>query len=319
MHAHRRGRPPDLRLRWRVTADQPLLQLEAVHHRRRARRHDLDRSSRATFRTTTGSSRPFELRCPEGSIVNSLPPAPISAAHMHVGLNAVERGADDVAPRDRGVTRRRDAQPRVGNGRRLRDREPGVGVGAARRHHRRVHPVRRQLGRFGRGFASRRPRPLHHRHRHEFAAATSSTSKCSSRGSRCCSSSAARRRGADGAGQARAGGGNQFSFRTHGIDEMQGTLFGMRRWLPLQGMAGGRPGACAEFVVHRADGTCGDLRRQSIGRTGRAGRLVSDPTPMRRRVRRSPRSRARPRGRPTLPMGATTPMPRTRCTACASR
>jgi N-methylhydantoinase B len=63
------------------------------------------------------------------------------------------------------------------------------------------------------------------------------------------------RRGADGAGQARAGGGNQFSFRTHGVDEMHGTLFGMRRWLPLQGMAGGRPGACAEFVVHRADGT----------------------------------------------------------------
>ena len=31
---------------------------------------------------------PFELRCPEGTIVNARPPAPIAAAHMHVALNA---------------------------------------------------------------------------------------------------------------------------------------------------------------------------------------------------------------------------------------
>jgi N-methylhydantoinase B len=36
---------------------------------------------------------------------------------------------------------------------------------------------------------------------------------------------------------------------------MTGTLFGMRRWLPLQGLAGGRPGSVAEMVVHRADGS----------------------------------------------------------------
>src|SRR5439155_23099684 len=31
-----------------------------------------------------------ELRCPEGTIVNAQPPAPIAAAHMHVALNAAE-------------------------------------------------------------------------------------------------------------------------------------------------------------------------------------------------------------------------------------
>src|SRR5262249_30859993 len=37
-----------------------------------------------------GLFTPVTIRCPEGSIVNSQPPAPISAAHMHVGLNAAD-------------------------------------------------------------------------------------------------------------------------------------------------------------------------------------------------------------------------------------
>jgi len=63
------------------------------------------------------------------------------------------------------------------------------------------------------------------------------------------------RRGALGAGRYRAGAGNHFSFRPHGVVAMHGTLFGMRRWLPLQGLAGGRPGSTAEMAVTRADGT----------------------------------------------------------------
>jgi N-methylhydantoinase B len=63
------------------------------------------------------------------------------------------------------------------------------------------------------------------------------------------------RGGADGAGMRRAGSGNQFSFRAHGVDTLHGVTFGMRRWLPRQGLAGGRPGACNEFIIHRADGS----------------------------------------------------------------
>ena len=63
------------------------------------------------------------------------------------------------------------------------------------------------------------------------------------------------RPGIEGAGEHRAGGGNQLSFRPHGVGEITGTMFGMRRWLPVQGMGGGDPGACTEFLVHRADGS----------------------------------------------------------------
>jgi N-methylhydantoinase B len=61
--------------------------------------------------------------------------------------------------------------------------------------------------------------------------------------------------GVEGAGVHRAGGGNHLEFRPHGIDEMTGTMFGMRRYLPLPGLAGGAPGATNEFLVHRADGS----------------------------------------------------------------
>ena len=37
-----------------------------------------------------GFFAPIELRCPEGTVVNARPPAPIAAAHMHVGLNAAD-------------------------------------------------------------------------------------------------------------------------------------------------------------------------------------------------------------------------------------
>jgi N-methylhydantoinase B len=63
------------------------------------------------------------------------------------------------------------------------------------------------------------------------------------------------RSGPEGAGVHRAGGGNHLEFRPHGISEMTGTMFGMRRYLPLPGLAGGAPGATNEFLVHRADGS----------------------------------------------------------------
>src|SRR6185436_3038076 len=63
------------------------------------------------------------------------------------------------------------------------------------------------------------------------------------------------RTGPEGAGVHRAGGGNHLEFRPHGIDEMTGTMFGMRRYLPLPGLAGGAPGATNEFLVHRGDGS----------------------------------------------------------------
>jgi N-methylhydantoinase B len=73
------------------------------------------------------------------------------------------------------------------------------------------------------------------------------------------------RPGSGGAGVHRAGGGTQLSFRPHGVDQVNGTMFGMRRWLPLQGLAGGSPGACNEFLVHHRDGSTDELDPNSAG------------------------------------------------------
>ena len=50
-----------------------------------------------------------------------------------------------------------------------------------------------------------------------------------------------------------------------------GTIFGMRRWLPLQGLAGGRPGACNELIVHRGDGSSRTLELATSGALVREG------------------------------------------------
>ena len=57
--------------------------------------------------------------------------------------------------------------------------------------------------------------------------------------------------GTDGAGSFRAGGGNQIAFAPTGRRSISGTMFGMRRWLPLAG--GGRWLARGgnQFLVHR--------------------------------------------------------------------
>ena len=196
----------------------------------------------------------FEVRCPEGSIVDAKPPAPISAAHMHVGLNAatvaltalgLALAASPDAPA-RAYVSSTGGDSGLGNQVWSWTQPDGttdafipfdgnwVGAPAS------TGRDGLDLGIFARGVRSHGSFidievleawfPLLVLERRT-------------------------RRGASGAGRHRAGGGNLFGFRPHGIDGMVGTLFGMRRWLPLQGLAGGRPGATAEMVVHRADGT----------------------------------------------------------------
>ena len=212
-----------------------------------------------------GIFAPVELRCPEGTVVNANPPAPIAAAHMHVGLNAADvamQAFNLALGRLAGITG--PALP--GRGRlRVGPRQQPVVLAAARRLDRRLPGLRRQLGgRLGRP-RPRRDGPRAQPGRHRRRRAPSPTSRSSSRGTRSCSSSAGPGPGAGGAGVHRAGGGNQLSLRPHGVDQINGTMFGMRRWLPLQGMAGGSPGACNEFLVHRTDGTVEELDPNSAG------------------------------------------------------
>jgi N-methylhydantoinase B len=220
-----------------------------------------------------GIFAPIELRCPVGSIVNSTPPAPISAAHMHVGLNAagvamqavnLALAASPDAPARRylggagfesalgnqiwswtdadGVTDAfvvLDGNWVGGSAGAERDggdlgRNPvGVDVRGA------YPDIEILESWFPLLFTERRTRS-----------------------------------GVEGAGEYRSGGGNQLSFRPHGVDEISGTMFGMRRWLPLQGFAGGDPGACNEFVVHHGGAAPETLAVNSSGNTVRAGESV---------------------------------------------
>ena len=201
-----------------------------------------------------GVFAPIELRCPEGTIVNARPPAPIAAAHMHVALNAANvaldcvklaMGASPGAPGRRFLT---------GTG-----FESGLGnqvwawtgpdgnadaymvldgnwVGGSGGSERDGLDLGRNLvgagmeGMFTDIEILESWYPLLFREKRA-------------------------RRGVDGAGVHRAGGGNQMTFEPHGVDQMIGTTFGMRRWLPLEGAAGGLPGACNEFLMHHADGS----------------------------------------------------------------
>ncbi len=211
-----------------------------------------------------GIFAPVELRCPEGTVVNANPPAPIAAAHMHVGLNAADvamqafnlaLGASPESPARRYLAGA-GFESALGNNLwswQLPDGSTDAFLafdgnwvgGSAGRERDGMDLGRNPVGIDAEGsiadieileswypllFTERRARP-----------------------------------GAGGAGVHRAGGGTQLSLRPHGVDQINGTMFGMRRWLPLQGIAGGSPGACNEFLVYRSDGTIDELDPNSAG------------------------------------------------------
>jgi N-methylhydantoinase B len=211
-----------------------------------------------------GIFAPVELRCPEGTVVNANPPAPIAAAHMHVGLNAADvamqafnlaLGASPESPARRYLAGA-GFESALGNNLwswQLPDGSTDAFLafdgnwvgGSAGRERDGMDLGRNPVGIDAEGsiadieileswypllFTERRARP-----------------------------------GAGGAGVHRAGGGTQLSLRPHGVDQINGTMFGMRRWLPLQGMAGGSPGACNEFLIHHSDGTVDELDPNSAG------------------------------------------------------
>jgi N-methylhydantoinase B len=213
-----------------------------------------------------GLFAPITIRCPEGSIVNASPPAPIAAAHMHVGLNAagvamqalvLALGASPDAEQHQflgGASWDSALATQLWSWTNTAGEQDaflaldglwaGSSAGSAIDGN--------DLGREPVGPAVEGSFPdievLESWYPLLFIERRS-------------------RSGASGAGQYRAGAGNQFSFRPHGISHIVGTVFGMRRWLPLQGVAGGRPGACNEMLVHHADGSVTELDLSCSGIT----------------------------------------------------
>jgi N-methylhydantoinase B len=213
-----------------------------------------------------GMFAPVTIKCPEGTVVNCKPPAPISASHMHISLNAAGVGmqalmlalaASPDSPQHKylggaswdsaittvlwswttpaGVS---DAFVAI----------DGLWVGGSAGAQRDGNDLGRNT--VGPHVEAMFPDievleswfPLLFTER-------------SSRGTGL----------GGGAGAHRAGGGNRFAFRPHGVGEIRSMLAGMRRWLPLQGLAGGRPGDTNAFLIHRGDGSVEQLDVSSSG------------------------------------------------------
>jgi N-methylhydantoinase B len=73
--------------------------------------------------------------------------------------------------------------------------------------------------------------------------------------------------GPHGAGAHRSGSGCRMSYRVSGQEHLVGAMFGMRETLPIVGAAGGQPGAPTEFTVQRPDGTTVVLDAHAAGAT----------------------------------------------------
>ena len=211
-----------------------------------------------------GIFAPLELRCPEGTIVNSIEPAPIAAGHMDVALNAAEVGVQTL--------------------RLALAASPG-------------HPAAAHLAGWGASSALGL-------HTWACAGIDGNPDAFimldgnwvgSSAGSGCDGmalsgnivgpesdysftdveileswypiliSEKSSRTGTGGAGRYRAGGGNKMGFSPHGTERLTGAMLGMRRWLPLEGAAGGSPGACTRFLIRRADGTVDEVATHASG------------------------------------------------------
>jgi N-methylhydantoinase B len=82
-------------------------------------------------------------------------------------------------------------------------------------------------------------------------------------------------------------GGNHLEFRPHGIDEMTGTMFGMRRYSRCPGSPAVHPAPTNEFLVHRADGSVELVGANESGIHVGRRRLVRDAAAQRRRLRRT--------------------------------
>jgi N-methylhydantoinase B len=209
-----------------------------------------------------GMFAPVTIRCPEGSIIDARPPAPISASHMHASFNAAGTAMETLmlalaaspdAPRHRYLAGA-SWESSLGNQLWYWD-TPGGEQDAYLAQEGNWAGSSAGLARDGNDLGRSVVGP-------EVGGSFPDVEVLESWYPLLFIERSVRG-GSGGAGRHRAGGGFQVSFRPHGVEEIRGTMFGMRRWLPLQGLAGGRPGACNEFLSHRAD---------ALGRGGILGR-----------------------------------------------
>jgi N-methylhydantoinase B len=82
------------------------------------------------------------------------------------------------------------------------------------------------------------------------------------------------RRGAFGAGRYRSGGGVEMAFTPHGVDEMTGSLLAVHENMPLPGLAGGFPGTTTDFSIQRGDAPAEKVWGKTPALTAKTGDIV---------------------------------------------
>jgi N-methylhydantoinase B len=212
---------------------------------------------------SAGLFRPFEVRCPAGSIVNSSPPAPVASAHMDAAFNAATVAAQCVVLA-------LAASPHA-DGRRYLSGPSGT-AGLA------THTWGCTVDGAFDGWAMLdgclpAPSAGHDRDGNDlFAFLVGRQGIVEFIDVEILESwypllvtEKKPRPGAAGAGQFRSGAGCQMSYRPYGTDALYGVMLGMREHLPLTGMAGGLPGATTRFTVHHPDGAAEPIDGHAAG------------------------------------------------------
>jgi N-methylhydantoinase A/oxoprolinase/acetone carboxylase beta subunit/N-methylhydantoinase B/oxoprolinase/acetone carboxylase alpha subunit len=203
---------------------------------------------------TEGLLAPVHMTCPEGSLVHSTPPAPLASGHMHVGMAAAEMMTDCLKF---AIWATGDTEVRapvigeagysalalttwsgIGN-----DGVPdtfimmdGAWAGASASEHEDGSDLNN--GPVGPGQPAQFPDvevletwyPILIENR----------ALCP---------------GPNGAGHHRSGSGTLLRFRPHGTEQLIGQMIAMRGLIPLEGVAGGRPGATTQLWVHGPNGS----------------------------------------------------------------
>ena len=205
-----------------------------------------------------GLLRPIEMRCPEGTVVNSVEPAPVNCGHMHLGFTAAETMTHCVRLAIWSSPRLLDSVPSTGfdgtcavspNSYSARRADgtieawmmlDGLMLGQSAAPERDgVNFAASSVDLPGRAFSQ--PTPLDVESYELWYPMLLHERKAMS--------------GDYGAGRWRSGASLRYTFEPHETTQVNGQMLGYRGRLPLPGVAGGLPGSVARMTVQALDGS----------------------------------------------------------------
>jgi N-methylhydantoinase B len=197
---------------------------------------------------TDGILRPVTVTAPKGTIVNSAPPAPIAAAHMHVGLLATELGETCLK---RALACSQSAQ-------RARITAPGgtTGMGLSTWHGLNQHGVADTFlimdgNAVGAGACMERDGINLTGSNYGGPGLVYPDVEIVEQAYPVLYVYKRLRADSGGGGRQRGGASVDAAIAVHGTDVLTGTTLGMRRYVPTAGLFGGYPGATTRFEVKR--------------------------------------------------------------------